>query len=112
MAAILGKYVCANCDHEFNEHELICEDWSDPNKRIICPECRYYLVPAPNWKSKYAIALIVFAFVLGIVLTFTSELQGRQLTGTMVFIALPAMLWAYGNPFSPTKTNAIGKSKI
>ena len=112
MVALLGKYICGNCDHEFDEQELICEDWQNPKKSMICPSCKHYLEIPRNWKSKYAIAITIFAFILGIVLSFINGFEGRPLTGTIFFIALPSWLWAYGDWFASTKTRSIGKSEI
>ena len=112
MATTIGTYICGNCGHEFNAREMLCEDWRDPKKSMVCPNCKYYIEVPKNWKSKYAIALTIFAIVLGLVISFVKGFEGRPLTGTMIFIALPAWLWASSHHFSGIKTIAHGKSKI
>ena len=108
---MLQKYKCGNCDHIFNEHELICEDWRDPKKSIVCPKCRYYLEVPKNPRIKYVVIAAIIAVVLSIFLAFIKP-GSRALMGTFIFIVLPVWFWATGDPTKPMKTVHNGKSNI
>ena len=110
---LLQKYECGNCSRVFNDHELLCEDWRIKEKSIICPECKYYLEIPSNPNKKFVILALFVSFVLGALLAYSSgsELR-RTLVGLLLLVALPTYLWVYGNPYSPVKTNAAGKSEI
>ena len=110
---LLQKYKCGNCGRVFNDHELICEDHRDPQKSIICPDCRYYLEVPRNPKRRLVIFAFLMALAVVLVLSQTSDIPiDALIAGSLFFVALPVYLWAYGNPYVPLKTNAIGKSEI
>ncbi len=59
------------------------------------------------------IITFLVALVMGLVLAEISDIPiDALIAGLLFFVALPVYLWAYGNPYAPLKTNAIGKSEI
>ncbi|RXJ73191.1 hypothetical protein CS022_10570 [Veronia nyctiphanis] len=36
------KYDCTECGHKFDSQSLYCEDWSNPERKLGCPNCKTF----------------------------------------------------------------------
>jgi len=111
MGHIPAKFECGNCKTISKVNELLCEDWKDESKSMVCPNCRYYLTVPENPRIKVAVVIASISVTVGLIFSFYTD-NPRALTGFVFFFVIPAIFYANPKPFEPRKTNAHGKSKI
>jgi hypothetical protein len=51
---------CLECEHEFSLHEALCEDWRDPEKSFVCPNCGtfYKKEMRPQYRSSLIVGIM------------------------------------------------------
>lgn len=102
----LQKYKCGNCSHIFNEQQAVCEDWRDPKKSLICPECDSYLEVTVNKKEKiYNKAWCLLFPAIALDIYFRSS---KAITLVTIGFLICLHLWAADEPFARVaRTNVI-----
>jgi len=91
---------CGNCNQYFSRKDAICEDWRNPEKRLICPKCetplkdfniknlltnkQYWLTVAPG-------VLIAPCFI-GLAVGLSQHLSLRDLLIVLGILAIPITL--------------------
>ena len=100
------NYECACCGHLFRHKESICEDWRDPTKSFLCPNCNSYLeIPEEkkvNQIMKYGAPVFVIALCLSI---YYSE---RWFLLVTIFIWVCAVVVVQAAPYESIKTKEVG----
>jgi len=111
MVAVPVHYICGNCEAKISSDDVLCEDWRDKNKSMVCPKCKHYLSLPHNPRKKFAYLAFGISLVVGILMEIYST-QSRVLIFPFLLIAAPAYLWASPELFKPIVTKAHGKSKL
>ncbi|MFT7111401.1 MAG: DNA-directed RNA polymerase subunit RPC12/RpoP [Porticoccaceae bacterium] len=90
-------YKCLECEYEFNDHNLYCEDWRNEDLKLGCPNCKtfYRLKPErTHWPSSLKILIITFS-MLGLFHTIVqSDVKSALYFGT-VFLASTVLFYKY-----------------
>ena len=86
----MSIYLCANCNHKFNDRASMCIDWADEKQKFACPNCKTALAVLdkpllPRGSFQYYVSIVLLLIVIPAGMTLVEYFTGLNISKFELF---------------------------